>query len=80
MGGDIVGDDVKQEYFTASQLIRYLGLGRATFYKILPGLLESGKLNEYRLPGLSGVRYRKSEIDACFERVEPGNKKGGTDS
>jgi excisionase family DNA binding protein len=69
--------NVAQEYYTASQLMRYLGVSRRTFYKLIPPLVEAGKLNKYEISGLSGVRYRKSEVDACFQQA---NSKGGSDS
>lgn len=68
--------EVRQEYFTAAQLMRYLGVSKASFYKVIPSWVESGRLAEYVFPGLRGVRYRKSEVDDCFERVERGENKG----
>lgn len=59
-------DDVEQEYFTVSQVCRYLGISRATFYR--------HGLSQFGFPIGGHWRIRLNDVIDHYERqLEPGD-------
>lgn len=59
----------RQEWFTADELIRWLGLGRTKTYE----LLRSGEIPSYKIGRVR--RIRRQDIEAWLEqnRCRPGD-------
>jgi excisionase family DNA binding protein len=61
--------DKETEWFNPSEAISYLGISRATLYK----LMDEGILPFYTIRGIRKRRLKKENLDALLEKGVPGS-------
>ena len=73
--GSLLGGEKKDtkeketEWFNPSEAISYLGISRATLYK----LMDEGVLPFYTIRGIRKRRLKKENLDALLEKGVPGS-------
>ncbi len=60
-----------EEYYTAMEAAKYLGIARDTFYRVVRGQLQA-----YQLGVLKRTYYRKTDLERLQE-IRPLEKRGG---